>query len=386
MPSKSERPSFPVDREWTRISWERVLASADRLDPETATLALDALRAVFPAAWIDSGLAQAHPLAMEQHWYAGRLVLLELGLAIALLGLGDADLERLREPAEYRSTAAEMRARLLLRRAGATTEPPAARVGRKRCEWIARWPDGVELAIEVKLPDVSARTRVTYAIMGAVADELAEQIQVIACQLPGVRATLNFGPGWGEVIAEGAVKMELLKPRVAEVVARLNEATRRSAPFGRHALGLLGTLELQLDPQAQRLVIHGHSTYPRRVAQRLTRGGVLAKAAKQIEDAGIPGVIVLDIEDDVFARNALPQLVRWLERRPQVAAILMLDRTVMPDGKLYGTADIVPGQSVERIAPVLAGLDVCASGHLHYNPLCVPSEPCPMTWLGLPVA
>lgn len=382
MPSKTNYPArFPIDREWTRASWDRVLEAADRLDPDAATAALSVLRGIFPPEWTDSGEADAHPLAMEQHWHAGRLELLELGIAIAVLELEPDDLHRLRHHAEYQGVAAELRARLLLHRAGATLAPPTA--PGKRCEWIAHWPNGVQLAVEVKLPHTSDFTRATYGVMGAVAHELAIQTSAVADRLPEVRATVHFGPGWRQVAAAGAISTQLLRAHVAEVAACVIGAAGSMSPFGRHDMGALGALEITSAPGAPRLVIDGfgEETDPRRIARRLTRGGVLAKAAKQIENAGVPGVVVLDIQHDAFSRNAFIELRRWLERKPTVGAILMLDRTVMADGKLYGTVDVVPGPSFEAVAPVLIGLDICTAGHLHYNPLCSPSDPCPMTWL-----
>src|SRR5580704_12744267 len=111
-------PCLPIDDDWVASWWEVPLASADRLTARGAETARAVLRSTFPPSLVPSLRAERHPIVSHQFTIAGRLGLLELGLAIACVPAEADDIQRLRDPAEYEGVAAELRGALMFLRAG----------------------------------------------------------------------------------------------------------------------------------------------------------------------------------------------------------------------------------------------------------------------------
>jgi hypothetical protein len=125
----------------------------------------------------------------------------------------------------------------------------------------------------------------------------------------------------------------------------------------------------------------GPEASARDLALRVRR--LLNKAVRQIDEAGLPGVIILDLQRDHLARNAIGFWAQWAQRKQSLAALLVISRSSSAsDGRMYGEIDVLPGPRVDATEDVLSDmLSICTDGHLHYNPLSTPSTPCPCTWL-----
>jgi hypothetical protein len=375
---------LPIKPNWVDDPyWEQPLAAVDRVTAHGVLLARGALREVFPQSLTHELVASAHPVVAEQFTYVGRLRLLELGLAIALAGAEDAEVDRLRKAAEFDGVAAELRASLMLVRAGARLERPIGAPGRMLCERLATFPGGERLSLEAKLPDESERDLHLVRVESTLIGELMQRFEWLQTHVSAARATFHFAPEISELLgSEGATDRR--NAAIEQAVERVRAAVSEGSPFTTIELGVLGTLAIRPEAALQNLQFDafGPPMDARRTKRRLTRN-LLSKAANQVSETGLPGVIILDLRRDYAAINAVGLLDRWAMQRPSLAAILVVDSTVMAtDGRMYGNVDVVPGPRFSEVSTVLAGaFDSCSSGHVHYNPLCTPSSPCPLAWL-----
>ena len=268
-------------------------------------------------------------------------------------------------------------------RAGARLERPTPPVGGRRCERIATFSSRKRLAIEVKLPEISDRGHDLTRVESALMMDLVPALDWLRSFASGARATLHFAEG---VLALGdrhRVDAELTKLAVEGAVERVRAAVRDGNIFRTIELGPIGSLVIRSEPDVQGVQFDafGPPGDPRRIKRRLARS-LLNDAAQQVAASGVLGVIVLEVTRDYAALGALPLLADWVQTKASLAAVLVVDHTVMSDGRLYGAVHVLPGPRVEDVATELAStLELCASGHIHYNPLCTPARPCPMTWL-----
>src|SRR5579871_5865879 len=116
---------FPIERNWVDDSgWKAPLCVVDRLSAAEVDGARDVLRTVFPPSMTDELRATNHPVVAEQYTYVGRLLLLELGLAIVYAGADEAEINRLRTADQYDGVSAEMRASFIFVRDGAQLARP----------------------------------------------------------------------------------------------------------------------------------------------------------------------------------------------------------------------------------------------------------------------
>ncbi len=91
----------------------------------------------------------------------------------------------------------------------------------------------------------------------------------------------------------------------------------------------------------------------------------------------LPGILILDTDADGLARNGLDQLQqRWVDRKPQVGAVLVLEREYSAE-RAYGNVRLLPGPRIEEVSELLYALERCEAGHLHYQPVSSPETPCP---------
>lgn len=377
---------FHIQTAWVEDGqWHAVLACVDRLTRHGRAASSSALRAVFPPSLTPDLVAMGHPVVAEQRSYVGRLRLLELGLAISITGANDEELGRLRNAAEYEGVAAELRAALLFARARANLRRPVGIHGKKQCERIATFPTGERIAVEVKLPDAGERELSAFRAESSLISELLGRFAWLRTHVSEVRATFYLAPGIVQLVEGVGCADRRVSSAIDEAVERVRSDIARGWQLAtRTDLGAVGSLAIRSAPGTRGIQFDTFipSSDDRKVSGRLTRN-LLAKAGQQVAETGLPGVIVLDLARDSEAINAVGLLRRWAQRRPSVGAMLIVDRTVMGgDGRMYGTVDVVPGPRFAEVSSVLASaLDTCSDGHLHYNPLCSPTSPCPMTWL-----
>jgi hypothetical protein len=360
----------PMHAEWTRRDWERVVPLANKLGAESIRTALEALRTLFPPEFVGVLPFGGHPLVAQQVTYPGRLRLLELGHAIARVGIDATDIARLRDPSEYESTAAELRAALMFERAGAVLERPPLVRGAKRCEYIGV-ADGWRFAIEAKLPDISDEERDTLVVETQLLRELMGRLDWLGATLGGVRATFHFAPTILTLGNRFGPSPEVFDRAIDAALLALRAAASRGSLLGTTELGAIGTLAIRKEPMLERIQFDGFSPSiePGLFMRRLRRN--LNYAIQQITAAGLPGIIVLDTDRQTLARNALGLLARWAEGKAPLAALLLVDRD--------SGVDVLPGRRFAEAEGLLAeALELCDDGHLHYDPLSHLVTPCPL--------
>jgi hypothetical protein len=374
---------IPLEDEWANTGWEGPLALADRLTARQQAAALEALRSVFPRSLAPGLRRDRHPVVASQMTTAGRLGLLEIGLAIAAVPAGSEEIQRLRDADQYEGVVGELRVGLMFKRAGGKLRRPAA-VGPHRCEYIVAFDDGAQLAIEVKTANEAERelegTCVSYELLMA----LMERLAWIERFVPHARATFDFDPTILELSSRRDVGRDRFNQAVRDVVGRVWDALESGAGIRTVDLGGVGRLEIADEPSIAgvQFSAKGPISSPDEIERRLRRN-YLAKASKQTRASALPGIVVLDVQRNMSARNALDLLAGWAQRQESLAALLLIDRsTVAGDQRLCGAVDILPGPRFDAAEVALASaLETCADQHLHYNPLCTPSTPCPFEWL-----
>lgn len=378
------RPWSPMADDWTERCWEAPLAAADRLTPQLRGISCAALRSVFPPSLVDTLRAARHPIVAHQFTVAGRLGLLELGLAVASLPAADDDIHRLRDPGEFEGAAAELRGGLMLQIAGGRLQRPPHIPERQRCEYIAEFPGGHRLALEVKCPNQGDEERDVERVSSDFFMEFMHRFRWLSPALPPGRATIHLAPSLLDLQLGDRTAVDSLRVRqvVEDAAERIMEALRTGfTPT--ISLGSIGTLEIRPDPLMNGVFLdaRGPDVSARDLALRVRR--LLNKAVRQIYEAHLPGLIILDLQRDHLARNAIGFWAQWAQRKQSVAAVLVISRSCSAtDGRMYGEVDVLPGPRLSAVEKVLSDvLTVCADGHLHYNPLSTPSTPCPCTWL-----
>lgn len=353
--------------DWTRDHREVVEKAADRVRVDELHEAREALIAVFPQSDVATLRESGHPLFPRFPSEVTQFYALELGLALRATSPDSKLIKRLRSPTQYEGAAAECRAAFMIcYRTGASFRPPPTATGRKQCEYIADFPGGASLAVEVKSPQESEeRSRgvvgEAVALMDIMTNVLAEPFQQ------------------GDVCVRVRFGDELLD---ASAAAGLIRAALDANHRGAVDLGVFGTAEIRDGRSGRGIEFDGigKPESAERVALRQRRK--LRKALKQVNDADVPGLIVLDVYRDPITHNAREVLRRWAGRKPGVAALVVVDRESYL-GRIDGSVAVLPGPEVSKIPDAFwNAFDRCGGGHLHYNPLCSPREPCPLDgWL-----
>jgi hypothetical protein len=366
---------------WTATHWEDVLAAADRLPAKGLLTAQNCLKAIFPPSLTSALRATRHPVVWEQLTCRGRLELLELALAVAVVGVDNHDLNRLRHADQYRGAAAELRALLSPARAGARLVRPPKVVGMTRCERIAEFPTGSRIAIEVKAPNQGEHDLDREAVEVAIFNEVVHQLDWLREPRPRGRVTLYFNSVESLSIGDRhGVDRERVRSLVADIAQHVNRVFQRDEFSQRIDVGLIGSIVISSDEQLAGLNFDASSESDAREAFRRIRRSVLNPAATQIKESGCPGVIILDLERDRAPIDARALVARWAASKNELGAVIMIERHTI-DGKACNAAYVVPGPQFKQVVELLAGLDECSSGHLHYTPLSTQVDPCPATWL-----
>lgn len=377
------RPLLPISEDWTSTSWETTFEAANRLPLRLKEISLKAIQTIFPPEITESLRAENHPVVSEQLWVRGRFELLELGLAVVSVGVDQNDLCRLRHPDQYQGAASELRAMLLPLRAGARLTRPPVVMGKKLCEYIAEFPSGLRVAVEAKQPNVGERELDRQAVELSVFMELMRQLDWLHRELPSARATLNFTPTDNSPLGgRHGVDAARVRSAVAAAVERVAAAHQGNVLVSQPIeLGELGTLVVQPDDELGRLQFDANSPRSVREGFLRIRRSVLNKAAQQIADSGLPGLIILDLERDRAGLSGYDLLVQWARAKSALGAVILIERHMI-DGRGCNGAHVVPGPRFDEIAEAISqGLEFCADGHLHYTSLSTLTSPCPARWL-----
>jgi len=356
-----------MDPEWTRIGWEETRTATDRLTSDDADRALEALRSVFPPDRVEA-LRAEHPVAAKQTFANGRLTLLELGHALAELGT-ESDVLRLRQPAEFESTMAELRAALMVSRAGAHISKPEQRFGAQEFDFTASFTGEKTLAVEVKTPRKGERTQKLELFEVRLLLDLMERLPLNP-ELQA-RATVTFSP---EV--EELVDVDLGLHLDAALAAA--SAPLATNPFQTFSLGPLGSLTVAADTTAQGLQFEasGVALDPQKEGRRFRRSS-LTKASQQLAESDAPGVVIVDLALNSLLTNSSPFLQRWTDAQGHLAGTILMDRHFVA-GRMYAEIEVLPGQHWKHLEPLCSAWELCDQGHLHYCAVCRLPPTCPV--------
>jgi hypothetical protein len=257
----AEHP-VPISGNWVSTSWETTFAAADRVPPTAREVALKCLQAIFPRSLTPALQSNRHPVVGEQLWTRGRLELLELGLAVACVDIDEKEIGRLQHPDQYLGTSAELRALLLLVRAGARLTRPPIIKGKKTCERIAEFSTGLRLAVESKQPSIGERDLDKQTVEQSIFMELMRQLVGLNDLLPSARVTLKFSATRSYDLGNRhGVDEARVRSIVATATEHLRSTVRKDPPVQSVAFGSIGQLVVQKDEQLGRL--HLDATSPR---------------------------------------------------------------------------------------------------------------------------
>lgn len=346
-------------------SWVDVVRTADRLTVKQAAAAMAKLAILFPPDWV-SACTVRHGVAQLEITYAGRLVLLELGHAAAVVGVDDALTSRLRAVGEFLGAAAELRAALLLTRSRGALKREVRGTGTRLSEFVVRWTSGVEAVVEVKALNLAAEVREAERVVTMAYFEIMR----LADTLRGVRGHID----WDDAILESPLGDLAV---IAAVRHAMSAASLATAPDTAIPIAGIGVLHLTPDPSQTALALYGGGFSPSdaTIFRRLRRR--CNDALQQIAThPKLAGMIILDVEADGLARNGLGLLAAWVRSKPQLGAVLVFDRESNA-GRSYGHVHLLAGARHEEVAPIESALETCSAGHVHNQPLCTPSVPCP---------
>lgn len=250
--------------------------------------------------------------------------------------------------------------------------------GRKLCDFIADFRTGQRLAIEAKHLELSERARDTEPVFCSLVVQLPAHFQWLSEVVQGARATFRFSDAIGDLGNRLAVDFQQIRERLHAASDHLQAALSGRQPFGTFELAGLGNVDIRSDSDAAGVTFDAFAppTDTGRDNRRVRR--VANKAMKQIREAALPGVIVLDVKLDGLAWNALPSLRRWAARQEDLVAVLALERHGFGGGSC-SAVEVLPGPAFEPVSEsLLALLDVCDAGHFHYAPLNEIVSPCPL--------
>lgn len=367
----------PRAGDWTRDpSWGEWLAQC--LCPDEARRGLDLIRAAIPPDRFDP-LARPlpgkppHPLLHDYIWRGRRFGFLEFAVAVERFRprrLG----ERVRNGIEYLGLRAELLAGLTLSSTGATMRhEPLGRTG--SADWLATWPTGERLFIEVKGPRASMRSRrfewVTIYFHCAFMDAIDRSDRVRTDTGTWVRIDLDddFVRECSErriVNDAGEANHAAFAALAAEAMSWLLELTW-PAPDGRYSIGRAGAVHLRRGAGAEPRFHFSGNVIPSDEEHETGRlRDDLDDAARQLARADAPGLVVLDTCQDGQLRNRVDEiqgLLRGGSWGRRLAGVLVLGRRV--NGTPDCVATFVPGERAQVARPMLEGFHLCEHGHFH---------------------
>ncbi len=311
---------FPSDGNWTADEGFRAMCSA-LAPPEVVALALDALLPIFTPEWgraMHAGeLASApevlgYPCMVCFTFPGGVRQLIELGLALAVIGPPNELTHDLTTPKRFRSRSREIMAAAYLRALGAQLTFIPEGPGPMRPEFTATL-DGSTVCVEVKGLDVGAREflylaamihvmRRLYETQASLPTSLASDVhfRLGAQALASIvrdgqvaadaadRIAFTLGVEWTRVVDEQAAPGSRPGPENTTIIVRAADPDR-----GHHFM--------ILD------ILPGPESYVGRLRKRLV------SAANKFEAHRVPGVIVL--EPPPLAIQWSDEVVTTLARR-----------------------------------------------------------------------
>lgn len=373
-------PRLALPPNWTETYWDVVAAVATRLSPKGLQLGLRGLRRAFPHA---APLEEArHPIVALQLTHAGRAYLLELGLAITVLPATEDDIERLRDPEQFQGRATELIAGFMFRRGRVQLSRPPEVPGQRLCDFLADFPTGERFAIEAKHLELSDRAHDIEPVFCSLVVQMPTHFHWLSDVVQGARATFRFSDAICDLGNRLAVDFQQIRQRADAASAQLQAALSGREPFGTFELTGLGHIVIRPDPDAPGVAFDAFAPSSDTGLDNRRVRRVANRAMRQIREAGLPGVIVLDVKLDGLAWNALPSLRRWAAGQQGLVAVLALERHGFGGGSC-SAVEVLPGREFEPASDsLLALLDICDAGHFHYAPLNDLMSPCPLAaWM-----
>ncbi|HKY34445.1 MAG TPA: hypothetical protein VJN18_00785 [Polyangiaceae bacterium] len=389
----AEPTYLPSDGEWTRDgSWNEALSAC--LCREEAEAGLDALRRAVPPRHIARLLRTepskpGHPLGQDYVFRFHRFTVVEF--AVALLRFGPRRIrERIRNPADYVGFQREQLAGLVFQGTGATMlHEPLGRVG--SLDWLAEWPCGCALAVEVKCPQESKQSRKRSLIVTHFHWALMAKFH----SSPAVRAdtgtwinlalTNDFIRRMGDaqlINDEGKANPKELD-RVASDAMRFVDELSWPAPDGTYSLGDAGTMRIARGAGAEPVFHFSGSIIPSDSdhEEKRIRDDLMEAADQLKRNPERAGLVYLDAACDMTLRSKLPA-VQDLLREPWAAE---LAGVLLVDSSFNGTPDrlamFVPGAREEEAGALLDGLRCCQHGHFHADTGVFPQAACEPQWV-----
>jgi hypothetical protein len=382
------RTWFPLRRDglWLEeLDWKRNLLGLRQR--KAGTDALAALKRVFTPAWssLQSGTKGLHPVVYDALTIGGRHRLLEVGAMLSSVDVSRRLRERLLLAEEYRGACAELHVALLMTAAGAQYEAEPVKDGTGP-DGRARW-DGGSIAIEVKRPHESARSKATQQVELDFFNEFSRAITTPPLDVDtGVWLTLHVSANEWPRTATGAPDSarisELARDVAGTVRARMQQPTR-PAQF---AAGLGVTVNVQLglrdEPRVQISMYSRRNDYEHEANRLFTTVREAANQLAAVRD--VPGLVVLDADADLGILNHLNEVEAMLTedwaRSLAGVAVVTKDSSAdeqIGDARLDTVVRIIPGRLARSLAGTLVPrLRVCERGHLHVDPLLHPGAVC----------
>lgn len=389
MQTALELPSlFPVTGEWTSDpSWDEALSQC--LCREEAGRGLASMRRSIPPEKLHlltalTGGSAAHPLVYDYISRNGRFEFVEFMVALhrfAPRRLRD----RVRNRTEYVAFQAEMLTGLTVSSTGACmVHEPLGREGSP--DWLATWPTGERLYIEVKCPHSSMMRRrlewVTIYFQRALMGLFQSSARVVADTGTWIRIELDEDlarelASSGIVNDDGLANTRAFDEFAAEAMRTIEEMVW-PVPDGSYPMGRAGVLVVERSGGEARFDFGGFipNSDENEEARRLT-AELEETVKRQLARGRDPGLIVLETQRDSLLRNRVQDIASILSSESwcdNVAGVAVLERRVngTPDCRVL----FIPGPCWESARPMLNGFARCEYDHFHAHSLIFPRPTC----------
>jgi hypothetical protein len=357
-------------------SWTETATFADRLTSAEFSAAMAELARVFTPDWM-AAAPQWHPVIRSEPWKTGRLALLDLGHAAAVVGVDDALLKRLQNAAEYLGAAAEIRAAFMLKRSGARLDREPLGKTSRLPEYRATWQSGAQAIVEVRAFKQSEIANAGERVALLVLQELHMLREVLSGTVVKIE--------WAKAILDA--KNPLTDAAVSQATRAAVEAARGTLSASSEArvdIDRIGKLFLQVAPQGPDTPYHlepgGFAPDDSTIYRRLRRQ-MKDKLDQISAHPTLPGVIIFDVEADGLAGNGFGLLERWVRTKPQLGVLIFVEREIVAQETrglcLYGNVRLIFGPRAAETDNLAKSFELCDAKHIHCQALCTPSSPCP---------